>query len=225
MIDHHAYRHLAVSRQKWPEPHTLSFQNAVKISEQFFGSAAAIDHSTYAHKAEVAVFSQNRSTVINLLVLCDWQYPMVQSQVMSDRKGDFSIESKLLTAVTGKEISETELTGVGERVWNLMRAIAVREGRTRNEDTLHSSNFEPEEKLKNHTDGVIYSRPINLEKVKPGSPPKVVPRDAFEKAKDEYYHLRGWDHQTGWPTAEKLRGLGLHDIAQKLHDDGLLPPE
>ena len=61
-----------------------------------------------------------------------------------------------------------------------------------------------------------------LEKAKPGSPLKVIPRDVFEKAKDEYYQLRGWDHQTGWPTAERLKELDLHDIAQKLIDEGLL---
>ena len=34
--------------------------------------------------------------------------------------------------------------------------------------------------------------------------------------KDEYYHLRGWDTATGAPPGEKLRQLGLADVAEEL---------
>jgi aldehyde:ferredoxin oxidoreductase len=63
------------------------------------------------------------------------------SQSREDRLGDTSVESKLLSAVTGIEISEEELNRIGERIYNLERAIMVREGRTRKEDTLHESYF------------------------------------------------------------------------------------
>jgi aldehyde:ferredoxin oxidoreductase len=39
----------------------------------------------------------------------------------------------------------------------------------------------------------------------------VLDREKFEQMKDEYYDLRGWDKQTGIPTGEKLRDLGLAD--------------
>jgi len=38
----------------------------------------------------------------------------------------------------------------------------------------------------------------------------------FEKMKDEYYQLRGWDVATGLQTKTKLKELGLQDIAQDL---------
>jgi aldehyde:ferredoxin oxidoreductase len=50
----------------------------------------------------------------------------------------------------------------------------------------------------------------------------VVDRDKFEKMKDEYYQWRGWDINTGLPTAEKLRELRLEDIADELSTRGLL---
>jgi aldehyde:ferredoxin oxidoreductase len=34
---------------------------------------------------------------------------------------------------------------------------------------------------------------------------------------DEYYRVRGWDHE-GFPTDEKLKELNLSDIAEKLRD-------
>ena len=207
LIDHHAYRHLSVSRQRWPEPHTLPLQKAKKIAERIFGSPLAIDHSTYDYKAQTVVYAQHRSAVINLLVLCDWLYPIFQSQVTPDRAGDTSMESKLLSAVTGKEISEPELDYIGERVWNLMRSIAVREGRNRNMDTLHSSYFKV---AKDSATGNEQEDAVKTQ---------AVPMQEFEKAKDEYYQLRGWDIETGWPTEGKLQALGLEDVAQKLREE------
>ncbi len=210
LIDHHAYRHVAVTRQRWPEPHGLSQQSAREIAEWVFGSELAIDHSTYDHKAQAVIYAQSRSAVINLLVLCDWLYPVIQSQVTHNRKGDTSAESRLLSAVTGLDVTEAELDHFGERVWNIMRAIAVREGQSRDQDTLHASYFQTAQ---------VWSQEG---KVSPSSG-KAVPKEAFEKAKEEYYKLRGWDISTGWPTREKLQELNLGDVANTLSARGLLP--
>ena len=79
IIDHHAYRHLSVSRQRWPKPHMLDVDKAEAISKKIFGSKIAIDHSTYAEKPRAVAYCQNRSAIINSLVLCDWLYPMFVS--------------------------------------------------------------------------------------------------------------------------------------------------
>jgi len=50
----------------------------------------------------------------------------------------------------------------------------------------------------------------------------VVDRDQFEKMKDEYYEIRGWDIATGLPTRRTLEGLGLKDVADDLERRGLL---
>jgi aldehyde:ferredoxin oxidoreductase len=108
--------------------------------------------------------------------------------------GNTSLESQLLAAVTGYELTEKGLDQVGERVWNLGRAFMVREGRTRNGDTLHESYFD-------ERDGE-----------------KGVSKSDFEQAKNRYYRLRGWDEKTGWPTINKLKELGLYDIADGLRE-------
>ena len=77
-------------------------------------------------------------------------------------------------------------------MWNLARAIMVREGRARDEDTFHPSYFVEQ----NGENGV--------------------PKSDFENAKTRYYRLRGWDEEKGWPSLEKLHQLALDDIADDL---------
>ena len=46
-------------------------------------------------------------------------------------------------------------------------------------------------------------------------------RVQFERMKDEYYELRGWDVPTGLQTVAMLSDLGLQDVADDLHERGL----
>jgi len=50
----------------------------------------------------------------------------------------------------------------------------------------------------------------------------VVDREEFEKMKDEYYQIRGWDVATGLQTRAKLEELGLPDVARELHQRGFI---
>jgi aldehyde:ferredoxin oxidoreductase len=189
IIDQHSYIRLAASLQNQPAPFKLPADQAEFISEKVFGSKRSIDHSTFEDKPQAIIYLQNRCAVINILVVCDWVYPVIQSYTTKDRMGDTSLESQLITAVTGTEFTEQKLDQYGERVWTLARATMIREGRTREDDTFHESYF-----------------------TKRGGE-KGISRIDFEKAKTIYYELRGWDKNTGWPTREKLIQLGLADIA------------
>jgi aldehyde:ferredoxin oxidoreductase len=192
VIDQHSYIRLSVSYMNEPLPYALTPEKAKAISRKVYGSETAIDHSTFDFKPEAILHTQDRSAVIDVLVLCDWLYPGFHSYASSDRSGDTSLESQLLEAVTDYRLTEKELNRVGERVWNLSRAIMVKEGRTRREDTFHESFF------------------------KEGPKEKAVPKEDFERAKTSYYQLRGWDETTGWPTREKLEELDLSDVARDL---------
>jgi aldehyde:ferredoxin oxidoreductase len=39
-------------------------------------------------------------------------------------------------------------------------------------------------------------------------------REVFQKMREEFYQLRGWDPETGFPGAEKLHALGLSDLLE-----------
>ena len=47
-------------------------------------------------------------------------------------------------------------------------------------------------------------------------------RQDFEKLKDEYYELRGWDVETGLPKAATLKDFDMEDISEDLEARGLV---
>jgi aldehyde:ferredoxin oxidoreductase len=50
----------------------------------------------------------------------------------------------------------------------------------------------------------------------------VLDRDKFEKMKSDYYQLRGWNVENGFPTRTRLEELQLSDVAVDLEKRGLL---
>lgn len=103
----------------------------------------------------------------------------------------------MLNKVTGMDLSIEEAEQTAERMWNVIRAFAVREGTRRENDTLPKR---------------FLTQPI------PDGPSQgmVVTEEMLEKMKDEYYAVRGWDRASGIPTPERLLALDLPDIAKDI---------
>ncbi|MHA1262552.1 MAG: aldehyde ferredoxin oxidoreductase family protein [Candidatus Freyarchaeota archaeon] len=117
----------------------------------------------------------------------------------------YSLETfaNLYSAATGFETSEEELMTASERIFNLEKAINMREGFTRKDDVFPERWFE---------------KPMHLdyyEKVE-------ITRDIAYGLLDDYYDERGWDVEKGVPTKEKLIELGLRDVAEDLEKLGIL---
>jgi len=190
------------------------------VSERMFGSREAVDFTTYEGKALAAKMVQDRDCANNSLVLCSYLFPVMFSPNTDDHVGDTAIESKLLSAVTGTEIDEEALYRVGERLFNLQRAILAREGhRGREWDRLSEHNFTRPLKFDLHNPGLLSPGEGDAVVSKKGA---VLDRDRFEGLKDEYYALRGWDVATGLQTRSCLEAVGLGDVAADLADRGLL---
>jgi len=102
---------------------------------------------------------------------------------------DLDQMSQLMKHVWQRDVTEEELTAVGERVWNLGRLFNLREGVE--PDDLPIKLYAAEHA---HTEGASAGRAIGVE--------------AFRKASLEYYTLRGWD-ENGVPGEEKLAELGV----------------
>jgi aldehyde:ferredoxin oxidoreductase len=99
-----------------------------------------------------------------------------------------------LEAATGMEMDVERLKRTGERICNLQRCYNVIHGVTRADDRL-PRRFSEEPSPSGNARGEI----IDLEPML-----------------DEYYRLRGWDPDTGRPTAQKLRELGLEEAVERL---------
>ena len=190
------------------------------IAKKFWGSEMGADFSTYEGKALAARLIQDRQYAKESLILCDFSWPITHVRYSEDHVGDPTLESKVVTAVTGKEMDEKGLYQIGERIFNLQRAILIREGcKGRESDTL------PE---------VCYTKPLtsearNPECLVPGKGGDVISkkgavfnRKDFETMKDEYYELRGWDRATGLPKKGTLEELGLQEVARDLNERELI---
>ena len=111
--------------------------------------------------------------------------------------------AELYSALTGIEMDEVELKRAGERAWNMMKVLNMREGFSRKDDTFPERWFEP---LNKGTDKEI--PPMDYFAT------KVLTKEDMEKMLDDYYDERGWDKEKGLPTKEKLTELGLEWVAQ-----------
>jgi len=54
---------------------------------------------------------------------------------------------------------------------------------------------------------------------------KTMDRNDFERMKDEYYNLRGWDVKTGLQKKEQLKKLGLTFVCKEMDELGFLKSE
>ena len=196
----------------------LSTDNFMWIARTFWGSEAAGDYTTNEGKALAAKMIQDRAFAKESLILCDFIWPVLWVRFAEDHTGDPDLEVKVIEAVTGRKMMTEELNGLGERVYNLQRAIHERDGRGGRDgdrllDHLHDEPLP----------GVFFNPECIVPG--PGGTPvsqkgNTVDRGEFEALKDENYALRGWG-SNGRPTGRKLKELGLADVAEELQQRGL----
>jgi aldehyde:ferredoxin oxidoreductase len=198
----------------------LSSENFRKIAKRFWSNEIAADFSTYEGKALAAKKVQDREYIKESLILCDMKWPMTIANNSEGHVGDPTLESQIFAAITGKDVGEEGLLKMGERIFNLQRAIVLRQGWGGREgdrllDYLYEeplpSAFGNPECLVPGKDGEVTSRK--------GA---VVEREKFEEMKSEYYKLRGWDVESGLLTKAGLKELELGDVASGLEKQGLL---
>jgi aldehyde:ferredoxin oxidoreductase len=163
------------------------------VARAFWGSEEAGDLSGYEGKALAIKKMQDRTYLKDSLGLCDAAWPIVYSLATPDNVGDPNLEAELLTAVTG--ISGEELEPCAGRIFDMQRAILLREGRK-----VPEADFPAESSFRESSSTGGRGQPFFV----PGPDDSVV--DAAGKALDkekftdllkEYYRLRGWDEETG----------------------------
>ena len=101
----------------------------------------------------------------------------------------------MINAVTGWDTTTWELMKVGERATTMARAFNVREGFTKDDDSLPERFFQP-----------LESGPLKGTKLS---------KEDYKQAVAAYYQMMGWD-ETGAPTKAKLEELDVGWVAEKL---------
>jgi aldehyde:ferredoxin oxidoreductase len=134
-------------------------------------------------KAAILIGAQNRSNITNSLIRCSLSAIAVGA------------EARLYTFATGIPIENKDLQLIGDRIWNLVRIINVREGFSRADDTI--------------------PRRLVEEQFSQGPASRhAIPMKAFDSMLNEYYHLRGWS-DNGIPEESKLQALGIEGLDGK----------
>ncbi|MDQ0287297.1 aldehyde:ferredoxin oxidoreductase [Desulfofundulus luciae] len=112
--------------------------------------------------------------------------------------------AKIYSAATGLQTTAGELKRAGERVFNLLKVLNVREGFHRDDDSFPKIWLTE----KNTPDGKEYLEDYYRQR-------RLEPQE-LQALLDDYYQERGWDPLTGCPTPETLAGLGLGRAAESL---------
>jgi len=134
-----------------------------------------------AGKAAYVARHQNWISLLNALVTC----------IMSNAPATDYIE--LLNAATGRNLDGAGALEVGERIFNLKRALNVRLGYTPKGERLPD---------------------LLRQALSDGGTEGFVPDEALLLG--EYYEARDWDPVTGKPSRRKLESLGLAETATDL---------
>lgn len=150
------------------------------LRTELMGLPVALDRYSYENKAEMVREIQLRPVIFNSVVACFFSTFALTIE-------DYA---EAISAATGWPLTPEKLLLIAERIWNLTRLFNVREGFQKADDTL------PE-------------RLFTQASSKGPSKGEVVDRASFEKMRETYYRIAGWDPQSGIPTEAKLRELDL----------------
>ncbi len=135
-----------------------------------------------AEKALNVALHQDWRSLFNSLVICYFANLPPQTLV------------HLVNSACGRPYRLEDLMRVGERAWNLKRAINIRLGLRRQNDRLPKALLSP--------------------LVTGGGTGGFVP--PIDEMLDAYYDARGWDRNSGIPHREKLVELGLTEVADDI---------
>jgi len=142
-------------------------------------------------RAKLVIDIEDLYTIIDSLIICKFSRGTYYE--------GFNDLAKYYTLVTGIPMSPKELRLAGERINNLGRLFNIREGFTRKDD---------------HLPPKVMSTPIPDDTVSKGS---YITQEELDFMLDDYYAHRGWT-KDGVPTLEKLKELGLEDLAYIVKD-------
>jgi aldehyde:ferredoxin oxidoreductase len=186
------------SPESWEAKAAMAIvQKAVAQKREKEGASAQITQFDCESRGELAALANRIISVTDSVGQCKWNTVFLNVGIGID------LQAAALSAGMGREIKADDLIDTASRIAAQERAFAVREGLTREQDTLPK-------KLINYR--------------MPGTWPedKVDPED-LERMKNEYYAAMAWDMESGVPTRETLDALSLSDVASDLEKMGKLP--
>jgi aldehyde:ferredoxin oxidoreductase len=158
-------------------------------------AAYKLDQMPIPKAAEQLKYWQDLVCIPDLMGVCKFPWNFFSSGPEVIKNKLLNIIPKLYSAATSIEMDGKALLIVSERTAATERALNVKLGVRRKDDTL-PKRF--------------------LEEPLPEGPKKGQVHDILEPMLDSWYKVHGWDVKTGIPSRERLEKLGLKEIAEEL---------
>ena len=186
------------SPDSWEAKTAMSIvEKAVAKKKDKEGERAQITQFDCESRGELAALANRIINVTDSVGQCKWNTVFLNVGI------GIELQAEALSAGLGRAITADILIETASRIATQERAFAVREGLTRDQDTL------PKKLVNYQMPGTWPEDKIELEDL--------------ERMKNEYYTAMAWDMQSGVPTREILEGFGLSDVASDLEKMGKLP--
>jgi aldehyde:ferredoxin oxidoreductase len=154
-------------------------KQAEMIAKNLTGKEESANPKLYEQKPRMVIFYENLHIIADSLGVCAIPFQPV----------GWELWSRALFACTGIRLQADEVSLIADRIRTMERLINLRQGLTKENDTLSERLFK-----ENIEEGPWKGEVLDKEK--------------FEAMKEEYYFLRGWD-KDGRPTEKTLEKLGL----------------
>lgn len=150
------------------------------------------DDLAYTDKEYTAYKNTLRGIIIGCGVLCDRYYPLLADPNNTENKciGDFDIEAKIMSAVTGVDYTTETLETNAEKIYLMERCYSIMEHNRDKSFDMQACDIQPRG---DWTTG------------------KRVDPVRFEALLGRFYSLAEWDEK-GIPTSKKLKEHGLEYI-------------
>ena len=186
-----------------------------RLGEHVYGHPSAADPwAGYEGKAHAASFHCDMNPLKDSIGICDNMFPFIVNRnaedllVRVDGVEGRHFDWYMAGPAFGWDLSKEAFYRIGTRVFTMERAIHMRNwDRTRRTDeTVIPYLSQPEP----------HPSPYTGERM-------VLDREAFGRLMEEFYDLRGWDRETGWPRWETWERLGMKEVADELERLGKLP--
>jgi len=157
-----------------------------------FGYAEAALRKEWKGKGRMVKYSEDWCAVCDSLNVCK-NYTVCMEVL------PFDLAAELLTATSGMPFSAADVESAGERIVNLERCYDVEAGITRADDSL-PRRFLTERLPEGDSKGEVVE---------------------LDRMLDDYYYERGWDKETGIPSARTIKRLGLDFTLPRLRANGV----
>jgi len=157
-----------------------------EVLKKIYGGPVSDRFSSYSGKGRMVWWHEIFNAVSDALGFC--RFLTVFSSPHAPQYKEFS---KLIALSTGLAFPPKDLKTIGERIYTLERMMLVKDGISRQDDTLPKRYFEEP----------IPEGPAQGEIISPKE---------FDGMLDEYYRLHGWD-KNGIPQTRTIKRLGLDE--------------